>query len=677
MNFKHFKDAVARNFEVMSRHELFRVDADKNEIWDTYINAFPVGSNPIFAARTEHDCNCCKQFARTIGGVVAFINGKKVTIWDVEVPQEPNYQIVADKMAEYVRSRPVVDHFLHNQTRVGTDKSRGILADGSNVQLSHFSVDLPRQFVCQGDEIPTALSKLRSNHDVFLRGLKEVKMDAIDSALDLISQNAIYRGEEHKFAIESFRKAKVAFDKLKTDAEKDAFVWLSNKTVPGSVSKFKNTAIGTLIFDLSEGYDLEDAVKSFESKVAPTNYKRTTALVSKAMIEKAGKTIEDLGLSSALQRRHAVVSDVSVNDVIFVDRKARSMMKGDVFGELAESVGAKADAKKLDRVDEITIDKFLKDVLPRAESIEVLFEDRHAPNLLSIVAPVHADSGKLFKWDNGFSWAYNGDVTDSIKERVKRAGGSIVGDLCCRLAWNNHDDLDFHMTEPNKYEIYFGNKGRKSTNGGMLDVDMNAGGGTTRTPVENIFYQTKRTMQTGTYTLYVHGYSIRETKDVGFQVEIDAGGETRVFNHPEPVRRDQRIEIAKIRYSANGNFEIDSTLQSRKMSKTIWGLQTESFVKVDLVTLSPNHWGDVPVGNKHYIFVLNGCKNEGTPRGFFNEFLRQDLDEHRKVFEIVGSKMKVEDSAEQLSGLGFSSTKPDTLLCRVKGSVNRVVKIVF
>ena len=51
--------------------------------------------------------------------------------------------------------------------------------------------------------------------------------------------------------------------------------------------------------------------------------------------------------------------------------------------------------------------------------------------------------------------------------------------------------------------------------------------------------------------------------------------------------------------------------------------------------------------------------------------------QHRKVIEMVGSKMKTDHSERQLSGLGFSSTQRNSLLCRVKGSFSRVIKIIF
>jgi hypothetical protein len=95
--------------------------------------------------------------------------------------------------------------------------------------------------------------------------------------------------------------------------------------------------------------------------------------------------------------------------------------------------------------------------------------------------------------------------------------------------------------------------------------------------------------------------------------------------------------------------------------------------------MSPNFWDDqVGIGNKHYFFMLDQMKNEGTARGFFNEYLKPKLDAHRKVLELVGSKMKTEETNDQLSGLGFSSTSRNDLIVRVTGkSLKRVIKIRF
>lgn len=39
--------------------------------------------------------------------------------------------------------------------------------------------------------------------------------------------------------------------------------------------------------------------------------------------------------------------------------------------------------------------------------------------------------------------------------------------------------------------------------------------------------------------------------------------------------------------------------------------------------------------------MFDGCKNDGSVCGFFNEFLKFEFDLYCKVFEVVGLKMKV------------------------------------
>jgi signal recognition particle subunit SEC65 len=350
-------------------------------------------------------------------------------------------------------------------------------------------------------------------------------------------------------------------------------------------------------------------------------------------------------------------------------------MNVNIFDELSASVSEKV--QKMDKVEEVTIENFISSILPKAESIEVLFENRHSYNLVSLIAPVDPDSKTMFKWNNNFSWSYAGELADSIKERVKRAGGSVNGDLRCSLSWFNGDDLDLHMKEPTGYEIFYGNRNRPSTSGGTLDVDMNAGHAHTRTPVENITYDNRRTMREGVYHLVVNQFTQREMKDVGFEVEIEFDGTIYSFSYPKALSTKENVVVAEIKYSKANGFEIVKSLPSSQTSKTVWSLPTQTFRKVNVVMMSPNYWDDRAVGNKHYFFMLDGCSNEDKARGFFNEFLIDELTPYRKVFEVVGSKMKTEESDQQLSGLGFSSTQRNYVLCRVKGSFSRTVKITF
>lgn len=674
MNFSTFKAAVAKQFERMQRHPMFRVTVAKDELWALYLASFPPGTNPIFRARTEYDCSCCRHFIRDVGDVVAVIDGKLVSVWDAPLQDEPAYETVASALARLVKSRPIAEPFLHYARTAGTDKNFEQLAEGTKT-WNHFYVNIAPAFVAQKAAVPTMLGEQRSTYDVLLRSLNEITLDSVDTVLEMIAQGSLYRGDEHKHALEKFRAMLACYGVLATE-DRPTFVWLAAISVPGSVARIRSTVIGTLLVDLSEGKDMEASVAAFESKVAPTNYKRPTALVTKKMVEQAKEAIADLGLTSALERRYAVIGDVTINNVLFADRRARKAITGDVFDEIAGQAADRAP-KKMDAVEEVPIERFIAEVLPRAESIEVMLENRHAGNLVSLIAPADATAGLLFKWGNRFSWSYAGELADSIKERVKKAGGSVVGDLCCRLAWHNYDDLDFHMQEPGGGHIYFGNRGRVSPCGGRLDVDMNAGHGTTREPVENIFYARQDSMREGTYRLLVNQYSKRESDNQGFEAEIDWLGTVHTFATDRSPKNGEFITVAEIDYTRKDGAVVRGAMASTQASRQVWGLPTQTFHRVSVAMLSPNYWDGEAVGNKHYFFMLDGCANDGTARGFFNEFLMPVFDKHRKVFEIVGSKMKIAPASEQLSGLGFSSTQKNTLLCRIKGSFTRTIKIIF
>ena len=678
MNFNIFKTAVAKQFAMMQKEStLFRTNVEKDVLWETYQSSFPEGTNPVYRERREYDCNCCKQFIRVVGNVVAIIDGKLVSIWDISIPSEPNFQIVADALSNLNKSAKIQDTFYHYERTVGTDKNFEDQLDGVKT-WEHFFANLDNKFVKNKDNIPSLLGELRENKNVFLRSLTELSEISIDDCLDLILQKSLHRGEEKEFAIRQFRNLQQDFLKLSTESEKELFAWkhATSKQYDYSIIRIKNDVIGTFLSDVSEGMDLLDAVERYGKKVAGDNYKRPKTLATKQMLEIASKVISDLGLTSALQRRFVNPQDISVNNVKFVDRGVRDVLadSGNIFDDLASK--SPVIPKNFDNVQEITIEEFISKTLPTTKSLEVLFENRLQSNLVSLTTAKDPTCNRLFKWDNNFGWSYNGNYADSLVERVKIAGGKTEGDLCCRLAWDYTDDLDFHMFEPNGYHIYYSKLRQKSPNGGVLDTDANGMDGMRDKPIENIVYENRKTMKEGDYKLRVKNYARRSGGD-GFEVEIEFDGQKHNIVYNKSLKDGEHIDVATINYSKLNGFSIKESLPSQQTSKNIWGLQTQTFQKVSLVTLSPNYWDEKCVGNKHYFFMIDKCKNDGSARGFYNEFLRSDLEPHRKSFEMAGAKLVVEDIDNQLSGIGISSTQKNHLIVKVTSSFTRVLKIVF
>jgi len=514
--------------------------------------------------------------------------------------------------------------------------------------------------------------------NVLKRSLDEISLDSIDVTLELIGQGSLYRGAEWKSALESFKALKSKYDTFQGEQRKHVFAWAESVKCGSAIGRIRNHSIGVLLTDISSGVDLDVAVRTFEKIMAPVNYKRPRAIFTKRMVDEAQKKIAELELTDSLVRRHAKLDDITVNNILFVDRGVSSKLSGsdDVFAKMKASITEKSRA--FNHIEEVAIDKFINHVLPSASKIEVLFENAHAPNLVSLIAPANKDAKSMFKWSNNFSWAYNGNITDSMKQRVKEAGGKIDGDLRFSIQWNdgkewNNNDFDAHCITPRNEHIFYANK---VTTSGALDVDIRIPSGGIPA-VENIVFASKTRMLVGKYQFYIYNYCHRGGRD-GFEAEIEFNGKIHSFSYDKELRQGERVNIANVTLACDGSFSIEELLPSNISSIDIWGCKTNTFIPVSVIMNSPNYWDEQEgIGNKHYFFMMDGCQTLDSPNGFFNEYLNNAFTPHRKVFEALGSQMKVSPSTEQLSGLGFSSTQRNSLTCKVTGSTTRVMKVIF
>lgn len=665
-NFSVFAQAVEARFNQLAQQPLFVTDVTGDQLWDAYLAAFPTGTNPLFRERTEHDCSCCRQFIRNIGNLIAVEGTEALTVWDLDGLPYP-YDVVAATLHSLISRAPIQGRFSTKEHQYGNRSTIEQLPDGNTRRWHHFHVRTQGtlQFSTKPDQ---CRGEYATTVQVFQRGLTEISVDAVETVLSLIADNNLYRGEEFRAQLKEFQQLQEQYTALNY-LPGNRFLW---DQALSRAARIRNSAIGTLLQDLSAGMGLESAVKVFEQKVAPTNYKRPSALITPRMIQDAMQTLKELDLEAAVERRLAQLSDLSVNNVLWVDNSVQGQMKDGIAGLLMEE--AIAPTPKTAQAVDIGVEVFLRDVVPTASSMSVLVKNTQMGNFMTLTAPVHADSGRLFKWDNNFAWSYDGNITDSIKERVKAAGGRVEGDLCCRLAWDYRDDLDFHMYEPGGGHIFFGNRRTTSACGGVLDLDANGADGLRNDPAENIVYPNQARMKEGVYRLAINNYCRRDPGKKGFEVEIELNGQTHHIVYDQVLRDSATLEVAQIRYSHARGLELIKSLPASlgSASKQKWGVSTEGFTPVTTLLASPNHWDGQAIGNKHWFFILKDCHNPEPVRGLYNEFLDTRLEKHRKVFEVLGRKLMCPVSDDQLSGVGFSSTRGDTVLVQVTSGNRRI-----
>jgi len=701
MGFIDVKEKLQENFKNMTQdiEHLFEVEVDKEEMWNLYLDSFPAGTNEIFRERREHDCSCCRQFIKNIGNAVVIKNNQIHTIWDFNIDEKTyTYKPVLKALSEYIKAKAVSNIYISKFKKIGTDHDHE-LYEGETIRWEHFYLELPSKFVDNsGRSIGDIQGSYRDTKNVFKRSLDEISEDSVLTVLELIAQKSLYKGEEWEHALKEFLQYKKEYDKLTEETEKNNFAWEQSVKAGAVIGRIRNHSIGTLLVNISENMDLDTAVKKYEVIVAPTNYKRPKAIFTKKMLEDAKKTIEELGYLDSLKRRYATLDDITVNNILFSNKDAANRISGgDIFDDMLGEVAV--NPKKFSKVEEVSVEDFVSDILPTTKEIEVLLENKHASNMVSLIAPEVADSKTMFKWDNNFGWAYSGNITDSeLRNAVKMAGGRIDGALRFSHTWNydgnNQSLMDLHVFMPDTTYKTIDTKtdeihdnypsGRRVgwncrqdyASGGVQDVDFVHKPGSA-VPVENITFPDINKMPEGKYIFKIHNWDLRQPTRSGFKAEIEFGGDIYSFEHAEPLKNKQWITLAEVTLK-NGQFTIEEKLKPTIAPKEIWGLSSNQFVPVSVMMYSPNYWDEQEgIGHKHYFFMLKDCVNPENPNGFYNEFLKQELVEHKRVFEALGGKMAVQEVGDQLSGLGFSSTKRNELVVKVKGQTERTIKIKF
>lgn len=716
------KKIQARFDEMSSTGKLFRVNLSGQKLWELYLGSFTKEDNPIFRDpdSSVKNCNHCNNFIRRYGNVVSIDENNNITtMFDVDVTGE--YENTVKVLSEAIKKAKITDVFFETyadlnslpyescsksntvfQLGVARNSKRytkeeaekfGVVKPNEIRTFDHFHLSLKKDFVdTTGKSVETIMADYRSSKEVFQRAMETISLDTLKLVRDLINQGSLLDGTTHLHKIEQIIPLKEEYDNLILMNEarpkvvttlRDNWCWVKSYRLP--FAKFRNELIGVLCSELSEGKELNEACQAWNKRVDPVNYMKTTAPITQKQIAEAKKFVEDNGYVESFDRRFATIDDIRVSEILHSNVGDGKVKSASIFDGV-KATSTRHKRSEFDGVEEVSIEKFMKDILPACTSVEAFLTNQHEGNLVSLTTSNVEDSKPIFKWDNNYSWTFNGNLAgkSQIKEEVKAKGGNVEGVLRFSGTWNdNHQndssDLDLWCLQPDKQKIGFDqgfrkDSGNRFTNcGGQLDLDDR--GHNSGIHVENIYFNSLSQMKDGVYKFWIHQFSARNSK--GFKAEIEFDGEIYSYVYDRSVSGN--VQVAEVTLK-NGKFTIEHKLPCTEglgVSKEIYGLETNKFHKVNLVCLSPNHWGDNNVGNKHYMFMLENCKSPTSIRGFHNENLLPELAAHRRVLEVLGATNMIEPADKQLSGLGFNSTVNDELILRLQGSHKRVVRVRF
>lgn len=711
---KEINRLLAQNLKRMcDRGTLLRSKISGDKIWDMYILGF--GKDPKFRDPDSsiHNCNCCKSFFRHYGNIIALDKDLEIiTLFDGEFPEE--YKESFGLLSEMLRESEIENIFIEtfdnlynlpydrgikksNPTfRLGFDSNVkiytkeeadkfGIVEAGKAYTFSHFHIVIPREFInFSGDSKESILGVTRTNKQLLERAMREIPLDTYELVRDLINQGSLLDSNKEIPKIQAMIEISKEFQHIEP-AKQDRWLWIkSNKF---KYARFHGDLIGELCSDLAQGVELNKACKDYNIRIDPANYMKATAPITKRQIEEAKKFVIDGGYEESFIRRAATLEDIKVSDILHSNVGDGSIKPVSIFDGV-KPTATRHKKSEFDGISEVSIEKFMKDILPGCTSIEAYFTSDHKGNLVTLTTAENKDSKKIFKWPNNFSWTYNGNLAgkSQIKQAVKAAGGFVDAFFRFSIMWNEEwqkkkvlTDLDAHCIEPGGDHIYYSSSFRKdrgdgkSRCGGQLDIDMIC---PEQTGVENIYYTDKNKLKDGDYKFYVHHYSGAPTT---FKAEIVFADQVYTYSYTQLSRGD--MEIATFHIKNGEVVSIDQSpwlVSSEGAQETVWGIDTLQFHKVNLVCLSPNYWDpEHTSGNKHYFFMLEWCKCPSQIRSFHIENLKPDLVAHRKVFEVLGNTNMIEPGEHQLSGLGFDETVKDSIILKLKGSHNRVIKVNF
>ncbi len=408
-----FENIIA-NRVVSIKTPLFTTDANEDQLWSCYLNSLPVDQ------RQHYNCHTCRKFIQRYGGLVYVdeFSNTQSPLWssardsdDIQFPEF--FEKACDAMRRLVKHAKITGVFLSPDKTWGVPKT-GLWSHLSGVRRLPFE-----HKVLTADQM---MAQLKEERGILCHSLADYSLDVVTQATRVLDQDALYRSEK---AVEVAKWFKALHERINVvdRAWRDNVIWLAVATAPPGFCHVRSTVISTLLVDIKIGLSFDAISRRWSQKLHPLQYQRPSAAPSEGAIAAAEKLVEKLGVAKSLERRYARLEEIQT-----WHWKPRVVENADLHehvGEVFSHLYKKIQPTQIELPAKLTtFEKFHKEVMPNAESIEVSVPSHGS--FYGLVTAVHPDAPPILQWDglscggmamrrNPVSWYFYNGGSDAIR----------------------------------------------------------------------------------------------------------------------------------------------------------------------------------------------------------------------------------------------------------------------
>ena len=389
--YEHLLTDIRESFKLAAKCDKPLFTTNVENLYDIFLANLPE------EARQHYNCHECRRFVNTYGGLVT-IDDEGYThpvMW--MLAGSAFFINAVEQVRSAVMNAKVTGVFLTKEKRLGVPKTG---------MWHHMAVDIPRGD-CRFKHIDRLLSpgqkmaEKKEEYRMLMRACAAYKKETVETAVNLLRSNSLYRSEKILGIAEWFLDLK----QHQGNRRFNNIAWKKVATAPAGFCHISSSMIGTLLDDIEDGLSFDTVARRFDEKMNPTKYQRPKAAPTAQNVARAEEIVAKLGVANSLKRRFARLSELQKLWVPAVDIPKTT---SGVFSDIKTK--EKLFAPKSITADGgvMTWEKFSRTVLPTAKKIEFCVP-YHAAFYSALVTAVDYDAPPIIQWDseenrNPFSW---------------------------------------------------------------------------------------------------------------------------------------------------------------------------------------------------------------------------------------------------------------------------------